>query len=439
MKIAVIGTGYVGLVSGVCFADMGVQVTCVDIDEKKIEKLKSGQIPIYEPGLEEMVVKNQYAGRLEFSTSLKKAIQGTDVVFIAVGTPPHTSGEANLEFVYQVAEDIGKYIEEYKVIVTKSTVPVGTTFKVKEIITDEIKKRNQDIAFSVASNPEFLKEGAAIDDFKSPDRVVIGVEDAKAKEIMARLYKPFQLKSERTIFMDISSSEMTKYAANAMLATKISFMNDMANLCELVGANIDMVRQGIGTDRRIGKKFIYPGVGYGGSCFPKDVHAIINTAEQLNYDLKVLKAVHKVNEEQKKRLVQKIVQHFGKENIKNCTFGVWGLSFKPNTDDMRDAPSLVVIQSLLDLGAKIKAFDPVAMEMAKKYYFKDTIHYAKDSYEAAIDVDALLLITEWPEFRLPNWEVLYKIMNQKVIFDGRNVYDKGFLTDLGFEYYGIGK
>lgn len=439
MKIAVIGTGYVGLVSGVCFADMGVQVTCVDIDEEKIKQLKTGVIPIYEPGLEEMVVKNQDAGRLRFTTSLKKGIQGKDVVFIAVGTPPHVTGEANLDFVYQVASDIGKYIEEYKVIVTKSTVPVGTTFKVKEIIAQAIKERKKNIEFSVASNPEFLKEGAAIDDFKSPDRVVIGIEDTKAKEIMARLYKPFQLKSERTIFMDISSSEMTKYAANAMLATKISFMNDMANLCELVGANIDMVRQGIGTDRRIGKKFIYPGVGYGGSCFPKDVHAIINTAEKLNYELKVLKAVHAVNEKQKQRLVEKIVQHFGKENIKNCTFGVWGLSFKPNTDDMRDAPSLVIIQSLLDMGAKIKAFDPVAMDMAKKYYFKDTIEYTKDSYEAANDVDALLLITEWPEFRLPSWDVLLKIMKQKVIFDGRNLYDKAFLLELGFTHYGIGK
>lgn len=437
MKITVVGTGYVGLVSGVCFADIGVDVTCVDIDEEKINQLKEGIIPIYEPGLEEMVERNAKSGRLKFTTNLEEAMEGSQVLFIAVGTPTGENGQADLKYVFQVAEEVGLYLKGYMVVVTKSTVPVGTTYKVKEIIENQLKKRGVDIPFSIASNPEFLKEGAAIDDFKSPDRVVIGIEDEKAKEIMFRLYKPFQLSGERNIFMDIASSEMTKYAANAMLATKISFMNEIANLCELVGADVDWVRKGIGTDPRIGKKFIYPGVGYGGSCFPKDVNAIIQTAKGLGYELKVLQAVEAVNVNQKKRMVEKIVQHFG-EDLSGLTIGIWGLSFKPNTDDMRDAPSVMIIQELLDKGAKIKAYDPVAMEQSKKHYFKDKIHYAHDIYDAANETDAVVLITEWAEFRIPAWDVLKKIMKQPVIFDGRNLYDRKFITNLGFQHYGIG-
>lgn len=437
MKITVVGTGYVGLVSGVCFADIGVDVTCVDIDEEKINQLKEGIIPIYEPGLEEMVERNAKSGRLKFTTNLEEAMEGSQVLFIAVGTPTGENGQADLKYVFQVAEEVGLYLKDYMVVVTKSTVPVGTTYKVKEIIENQLKKRGVDIPFSIASNPEFLKEGAAIDDFKSPDRVVIGIEDEKAKEIMFRLYKPFQLSGERNIFMDIASSEMTKYAANAMLATKISFMNEIANLCELVGADVDWVRKGIGTDPRIGKKFIYPGVGYGGSCFPKDVNAIIQTAKGLGYELKVLQAVEAVNVNQKKRMVEKIVQHFG-EDLSGLTIGIWGLSFKPNTDDMRDAPSVMIIQELLDKGAKIKAYDPVAMEQSKKHYFKDKIHYAHDIYDAANETDAVVLITEWAEFRIPAWDVLKKIMKQPVIFDGRNLYDRKFITNMGFQHYGIG-
>lgn len=437
MKITVVGTGYVGLVSGVCFADIGVDVTCVDIDEEKINQLKEGIIPIYEPGLEEMVERNAKSGRLKFTTNLEKAMEGSQVLFIAVGTPTGENGQADLKYVFQVAEEVGLYLKDYMVVVTKSTVPVGTTYKVKEIIENQLKKRGVDIPFSIASNPEFLKEGAAIDDFKSPDRVVIGIEDEKAKEIMFRLYKPFQLSGERNIFMDIASSEMTKYAANAMLATKISFMNEIANLCELVGADVDWVRKGIGTDPRIGKKFIYPGVGYGGSCFPKDVNAIIQTAKGLGYELKVLQAVEAVNVSQKKRMVEKIVQHFG-EDLSGLTIGIWGLSFKPNTDDMRDAPSVMIIQELLEKGAKIKAYDPVAMEQSKKHYFKNEIHYAHDIYDAANETDAVVLITEWAEFRIPAWDVLKKIMKQPVIFDGRNLYDRKFITNLGFQHYGIG-
>lgn len=438
MKITVVGTGYVGLVSGVCFSDIGVEVTCVDVDAQKINNLKQGVIPIYEPGLEEMLERNIKSGRIKFSTSLEESIQEAEVVFIAVGTPPGTDGKANLEYVYQVAQDLGRYLNHYTVVVTKSTVPVGTTFKVKEKIQQELDQRGMDINFSIASNPEFLKEGAAIEDFKSPDRVVIGIEDDRAKEIMFRLYKPFQLSGERNIFMDILSSEMTKYAANAMLATKISFMNDMANLCELVGANVDWVRKGIGTDPRIGKKFIYPGVGYGGSCFPKDVKAIIQTAKDLGYDLKVLKAVDEVNELQKYKMVDKIIAHFGTD-LTGLTFAVWGLSFKPNTDDMRDAPSLVLVEELLKHGAQVKAYDPVAMNMAQTHYFKDQIIYSKDIYDAANEADAVILMTEWAEFRIPTWSVLLKIMKQAMIFDGRNIYDPSFIEPLGFKHFGIGK
>ena len=437
MKITVVGTGYVGLVSGTCFSDVGIEVICVDVDQNKIDQLKKGIIPIYEPGLEEMVVRNQNSGRLKFSTNLAEAIQGSEVVFIAVGTPPGADGSADLKYVLQVAEQIGSSMSDFLVVATKSTVPVGTGKKVKETIQNALTKRNSTLEFAVASNPEFLKEGAAVDDFLKPDRVVIGIEDERAEEIMKRLYNPFQLSGERTIYMDIPSAEMTKYAANAMLATKISFMNDIANLCEIVGANVSMVRKGIGSDSRIGNKFIYPGIGYGGSCFPKDVKAIIKTAKEYNYDLRVLQAVEEVNDSQKLVLIQKINKRFGND-LKGKTFALWGLSFKPQTDDMREAPSLVIIEALLAAGAKVKAFDPVAMEHAKDFYLGDTITYAKDAYDACVHADALLLLTEWPEFRVPSWAAVSKLLNNKIIFDGRNIYDPKYLSEAGYEYYGIG-
>lgn len=437
MKITVVGTGYVGLVSGTCFSDVGIEVICVDVDQNKIDQLKKGIIPIYEPGLEEMVVRNQNSGRLKFSTNLAEAIQGSELVFIAVGTPPGADGSADLKYVLQVAEQIGSSMSDFLVVATKSTVPVGTGKKVKETIQNALTKRNSTLEFAVASNPEFLKEGAAVDDFLKPDRVVIGIEDERAEEIMKRLYNPFQLSGERTIYMDIPSAEMTKYAANAMLATKISFMNDIANLCEIVGANVSMVRKGIGSDSRIGNKFIYPGIGYGGSCFPKDVKAIIKTAKEYNYDLRVLQAVEEVNDSQKLVLIQKINKRFGND-LKGKTFALWGLSFKPQTDDMREAPSLVIIEALLAAGAKVKAFDPVAMEHAKDFYLGDTITYAKDAYDACVHADALLLLTEWPEFRVPSWAAVSKLLNNKIIFDGRNIYDPKYLSEAGYEYYGIG-
>lgn len=437
MKITVVGTGYVGLVSGTCFADVGLDVVCVDIDQKKIDNLKNGIIPIYEPGLEELVVRNYKNGRLKFSTDLGEAIQGSKVVFIAVGTPPGQDGSADLSYVLAVAKEVGEKMSEYLVVATKSTVPVGTGERVKAEIEKALKLRNSDLEFSVASNPEFLKEGAAVEDFLKPDRIIVGTEGDRAREIMHRLYKPFQLSSDRLIFMDIPSAEMTKYTANAMLATKISFMNDMANLCERVGADINMVRKGIGSDSRIGNKFIYPGVGYGGSCFPKDVKAIIRTAREYDYELRVLQAVEDVNDSQKHILVEKVTKRFGKD-LSGMTFALWGLSFKPNTDDMREAPSLVIIEELRKLGATVKAYDPIAMNHAKEFYLGDTITYTKDAYEACDEADALLLVTEWSEFRIPNWKILAKLLKNKIVFDGRNIYDAEYLKQLGFEYYGIG-
>jgi UDPglucose 6-dehydrogenase len=437
MKITVVGTGYVGLVSGACFAEVGIQVVCVDINEVKIEGLRNGVLPIYEPGLESIVKRNYASGRLSFSTQLGKAIQGAEVVFIAVGTPPEEDGSADLQYVLAVAKEIGANMSDYLVVATKSTVPVTTGSKVHDTIKAALEIRGATIPFSVASNPEFLKEGAAVEDFLKPDRIVIGVEDERAESIMKRLYKPFQLNGDRIIFMDIPSAEMTKYAANAMLATKISFMNDIANLCERVGANASMVRKGIGSDPRIGSKFIYPGVGYGGSCFPKDVKAIITTAKNFGYELKVLQAVEQVNENQKQVIVEKVISQFGKD-LNGMTFAIWGLSFKPNTNDLREAPALIVIEQLLKLGAKVVGYDPVAMKEAENLYLGNSIIYATTAYDACMDADALLLITEWSEFRLPSWEVLSKLLKQKVVFDGRNLYDRKYLEELGFIYYGIG-
>lgn len=437
MKITVVGTGYVGLVSGACFAEVGIEVVCVDVDQKKIDGLKNGIMPIYEPGLEEIVKRNFASGRLNFSTNLGEAIQGSEVAFIAVGTPPGEDGSADLKYVLAVADEIGRKMSDYIVVATKSTVPVTTGEKVRKSIQSALDERRIDLPFAVASNPEFLKEGAAVEDFMKPDRIVIGVDDERAEEIMKRLYKPFQLNGDRIIFMDIPSAEMTKYAANAMLATKISFMNDIANLCEKVGANANMVRKGIGSDPRIGTKFIYPGVGYGGSCFPKDVKAIIRTGKQYGYDLKVLQAVEDVNDAQKHVLVQKVKQHFG-DDLSGKTFAIWGLSFKPNTDDMRESPAIVIIEELIASGAKVKGYDPIAMKEAQHIYIGDKIAYAKDAYDACVDVDALLLVTEWSEFRIPSWQAIGKLLKNKVVFDGRNIYDKKYLEELGFIHYGIG-
>ncbi len=437
MKIAIVGTGYVGLVTGTCFSDTGVNVTCIDIDQKKVDNLKKGIIPIYEPGLETMLKKNVEKGRLDFSTSLKESIQDAEVVFIAVGTPPDEDGSADLTHVLNVAREIGKHMDHYLVVVTKSTVPIGTSKKVKAAIQDELEKRGVELDFDVASNPEFLKEGNAIDDFLRPDRIVVGTESEKARKVIEKLYKPFLLNGHPILFMDIPSAELTKYAANSMLATKISFMNDIANLCELVGADIAMVRKGIGSDSRIGNKFIYAGIGYGGSCFPKDVKAIIKTAEDYNYSLRLLKAVEAINEDQKSVMYTKIKQHFG-SNLAGKTFAIWGLSFKPNTDDMREAPSLVIINHLVKAGAKVKAYDPVAMEEAKRI-LGDKIEYGKDPYDVLIDADAMLMVTEWPEFRMPNLTVMEKLMKNKVIFDGRNIYDTEEMAEAGFTYYSIGR
>jgi UDPglucose 6-dehydrogenase len=436
MKVAVVGTGYVGLVTGTCFAEVGIDVVCIDIDHKKIDGLKNGKMPIYEPGLEEMVIRNYEKGRLKFSTDLAESIQGCDVAFIAVGTPPDEDGSADLKHVLGVARSIGQNMNHYMVVVTKSTVPVGTAKKVDQALREELTKRNVDIPYSVASNPEFLKEGAAIDDFLKPDRIVIGVDSNKAQEIMSRLYKPFTLNGHPVIFMDIPSAEMTKYAANSMLATKISFMNDIANLCEIIGADVNMVRKGIGSDPRIGTKFIYPGVGYGGSCFPKDVKALIKTAQDNGYDMRVLSAVEDVNDRQKHVLSGKVKSHFG-EDLSGKTFAVWGLSFKPNTDDMREAPAVVIINELLAAGATVKTYDPVAMHEAERD-LGNTVTYAKDSFDALIDADALLIVTEWPEFRYPNFAVMAKLMKNQVIFDGRNIYEPKELKENGFTYFGIG-
>ncbi|MCY1720863.1 UDP-glucose/GDP-mannose dehydrogenase family protein [Prolixibacteraceae bacterium Z1-6] len=437
MKISVVGTGYVGLVSGTCFAETGVNVACVDIDEKKIENLKNGIIPIYEPGLEDIYKKNVTKGRLQFTTSLKDSIEDAAAVFIAVGTPPDEDGSADLKYVLSVAREIGKYIDHYMVVVTKSTVPVGTAAKVKDAIQGELQKRGADIPFDVASNPEFLKEGSAVEDFLKPDRIVIGTESQNAQKVMSRLYKPFLLNGHPILFMDITSSEMTKYAANSMLATKISFINEIANLCEIVGADVDAVRKGIGSDSRIGNKFIYPGTGYGGSCFPKDVQALIRTADENNYSLNILKAVEAVNYRQKSVLFNKINKHFNGD-LKGKKFAMWGLAFKPKTDDMREAPSLVIIDKLLEAGATVVAYDPVAMNECKRI-IGDKITYAKDEYDAAIDADALILVTEWPEFRLPNFRVLGKLLKNNVIFDGRNIYDPEEMAEKSYTYYAIGR
>ena len=436
MKIVRVGTGYVGLVSGTCFSEMGVDVTCVDIDRKKIDKLRQGIIPIYEPGLEELVSKNVNAGRLHFTTDLREILDEVEVVFSAVGTPPDEDGSADLKYVLEVARSVGQNMKKYLVIVTKSTVPVGTALKVKNAIQEELDRRGVNIEFDVASNPEFLKEGAAVNDFMSPDRVVVGVANERAKEIMSRLYKPFMLSGDRMIFTDIPSAEMIKYAANSMLATRISFMNDMANLCELVGADINMVRKGIGTDSRIGKKFLYAGCGYGGSCFPKDVKALIKTAEQNGYEMQVLKAVENVNEKQKSILFDKFMKHFNGK-VKGKTVAMWGLAFKPETDDMREAPALVLIDLLLNAGVSVKVYDPIAMDECHRR-IGDKVIYCKDMYEATVDADALMLVTEWKEFRVPSWSVLKKVMRGHVVVDGRNIYDGKELKENGFNYYKIG-
>ena len=436
MKIVIVGTGYVGLVSGTCFSEMGVDVTCVDVDRKKIDKLQQGIIPIYEPGLEELVCKNVNAGRLHFTTDLREILDEVEVVFSAVGTPPDEDGSADLKYVLEVARSVGQNMKKYLVIVTKSTVPVGTALKVKNAIQEELDRRGVNIEFDVASNPEFLKEGAAVHDFMSPDRVVVGVANERAKEIMSRLYKPFMLSGDRMIFTDSPSAEMIKYAANSMLATRISFMNDMANLCELVGADINMVRKGIGTDSRIGKKFLYAGCGYGGSCFPKDVKALIKTAEQNGYEMQVLKAVENVNEKQKSILFDKFMKHFAGE-VKGKIVAMWGLSFKPETDDMREAPALVLIDLLLNAGVCVKVYDPIAMDECKRR-IGDKVIYCKDMYDATVDADTLMLVTEWKEFRMPSWNVLKKVMRGYVVVDGRNIYDRKELKENGFNYYKIG-
>lgn len=436
MKIAVVGTGYVGLVTGACFAEVGIDVTCVDIDKQKIENLQKGILPIYEPGLEDVVSRNVEKERLSFSTDLAKSMLGCDVAFVAVGTPPGEDGSADLKYVLAVARSIGENMQQYCVVVTKSTVPVGTAAKVRAEIARALELRGEDIEFDVASNPEFLKEGAAIDDFLKPDRIVIGINSARAEEVMTKLYKPFLLNGHPILFMDIPSAEMTKYAANSMLATKISFMNDIANLCEIVGADVNMVRRGIGSDARIGHSFIYPGIGYGGSCFPKDVKALIKTAAENGYQMQVLKAVEDVNEAQKSVLFNKVNHHFDND-LTGKKIALWGLSFKPKTDDMREAPSLVLIDKLLDAGCTVTAYDPVAMHEAEKF-LGDRVTFARDQFGALMEADALLIVTEWPEFRSPNFSVVGRLMANKVIFDGRNIYDATELTRLGFAYYCIG-
>lgn len=438
MNIAIVGTGYVGLVSGACFADTGALVTCVDVDTQKIERLQRGDIPIYEPGLDELVLKNIRAGRLRFTTSLAEVLNEQQIVFSAVGTPPDEDGSADLSYVLQVARTIGENLQKYIVVVTKSTVPVGTARQVRETIQGELNRRGVEIDFDVASNPEFLKEGNAIKDFMSPDRVVVGVESEKARSLLTRLYKPFLLNNFRVIFMDIPSAEMTKYAANSMLATRISFMNDIANLCELVGADVDMVRAGIGSDTRIGRKFLYAGCGYGGSCFPKDVKALIKTADDAGYSMEVLKAVERVNRQQKSILFKKLQAAFQGESLAGKTVAVWGLSFKPETDDMRESTALVMIDHLIKTSCRVKVYDPVAMDECRRR-LGNAIAYGRDMYDVVLDADALLLITEWKEFRLPNWDVIGKAMRRRLIIDGRNIFDLGELKEAGFEYYCIGR
>lgn len=436
MKITIVGSGYVGLVTGACFSEVGINVQCVDVNEAKIENLKKGIVPIYEPGLDKMIVRNMEKGRLQFTASLSEALKDSEIVFISVGTPPDEDGSADLKYVLQVAKDCGKYMNDYTLVVTKSTVPVGTSIKVKNAIQDELQKRKVKVPFDVASNPEFLKEGAAIDDFLKPDRIIVGTESARAEALLRSLYKSFTLNGHPILFMDILSAEMTKYAANAMLATKISFMNDMANLCEIVGADVNQVRKGIGSDGRIGNKFIYPGIGYGGSCFPKDVQALIRTAQENNYNLQVLKAVEAVNQNQKTVLYHKIVNYFN-GNVQGKTIAIWGLSFKPQTDDMREAPSLIIVNKLVEAGAKVKVYDPVAISEAK-HHFGDTITYYNDQYEALIEADCLAVLTEWPEFKIPNFNIVNKLLNTAAIFDGRNIYDTYEMKKQGFDYFCIG-
>lgn len=436
MKIAVVGTGYVGLVTGTCLAEVGTDVTCIDIDEKKIEGLKNGVMPIYEPGLEPMVTRNYKKGKLHFSTDITSAIEGADVAFIAVGTPPGEDGSADLQYVLKVASQIGANMNSYGVVVTKSTVPVGTAEKVRAAVQAKLDERGVDINFDIASNPEFLKEGAAIDDFMKPDRIVVGVDTAKAEETMSKLYKPFIMNGHPLIFMDIPSAEMTKYAANSMLATRISFMNDIANLCEIMGADVNAVRKGIGSDPRIGSRFIYAGIGYGGSCFPKDVKALIETGKQNNYRMRILEAVEEVNESQKSVLFNKLTSSLGTD-LSGKTFAMWGLSFKPNTDDMREAPSLVLIDKINAAGGKVVAYDPVAMPETK-HMIGDIITYVDEPYQALDGADALLLVTEWSEFKLPDFDEVTKRLKNKLIFDGRNIYDRKEMAELGYEYYCIG-
>jgi len=436
MNIAIVGTGYVGLVSGTCFAEMGAHVTCVDVDAQKIEKLQNGIMPIYEPGLEELVKRNAEVGRLKFTTDLTEVLDDVEVVFSAVGTPPDEDGSADLKYVLAVARQFGQHINKYTILVTKSTVPVGTAKKVKAAIQEELDKRGVNVPFDVASNPEFLKEGAAIKDFMSPDRVVVGTESEKATKVMTRLYKPFLINNFRVIFMDIPSAEMTKYAANAMLATRISFMNDIANLCERVGANVDSVRKGIGTDSRIGSKFLYAGCGYGGSCFPKDVKALLHTGLDNGYHMEVIEAVERVNEKQKSIVYDKIVKAVG--DVKGKTIALLGLAFKPETDDMREAPALVVIDKLLKAGATVRVFDPIAMDECKRR-IGDTVTYCKDMYDACDGADVLALMTEWRQFRMPSWNVILKVMSGNIVVDGRNIYDRHELEDLGFVYTRIGE
>jgi UDPglucose 6-dehydrogenase len=436
MKIAVIGTGYVGLVTGACLADVGIEATCVDVNEQKIANLKKGILPIYEPGLDAIVERNAASGRLKFTTSLAEALPGAEAVFIAVGTPPGEDGSADLQYVLAVADGIGRAMNDYVVVITKSTVPVGTAEKVRGALQKALTERGSNLPFDVASNPEFLKEGAAIDDFMKPDRIVCGVESTRAQEVLSRLYQPFTLNGHPVLFMDIPSAEMTKYAANAMLATKISFMNDIANLCEIMGADVNMVRKGIGSDPRIGNKFIYPGIGYGGSCFPKDVKALARTAKENGYTMRILEAVEAVNDDQMNVLVNKVTAHFG-QDLRGKHFAFWGLSFKPQTDDMREAPSVVIAEALLSRGATVTAYDPVAMEEAT-HQLQDRIQYADNAYAALTGADALLLITEWPEFRVPDWDRVRDALNAPVVLDGRNIYQGSELRQKGFTYSGIG-
>lgn len=435
MNIAVVGTGYVGLVSGACFSEMGINVTCVDIDKNKIESLRKGIVPIYEPNLTEMVIKNHRAGRLRFATDLLDCLHDVEVVFCAVGTPPDEDGAADLQYVLDVARIVGQNIDKYTLFVTKSTVPVGTSERVKDVIEKEIARRGLSVEFDVASNPEFLKEGAAVKDFMSPDRIVVGVETSRARQIMDRLYKPFTLNRYRMIYTDIPSAEMIKYAANAMLATRISFMNEIANLCDLVGADVNMVRQGIGADSRIGNKFLYPGCGYGGSCFPKDVKALIRTASENGYNMRILQAVEDVNNYQKGILFDKLRKVFDSD-LEGKTVALWGLSFKPETDDMREAPSLVVIDRLVGAGCTVKVYDPIAMDECRRR-IGDKVIYSADMYDAVEGADALLLLTEWKEFRMPSWSKVAQSMAKPVVIDGRNIYDKKEMDDNGFVYLHI--